>query len=73
MSVQSISPPTSATAAPPIAAGPARTADGDYKSANVQSSQTRDSDGDFKPMASSAAAQSSAIVQASLTSLKTGG
>ena len=74
MSVASVSAaPTAGAAAPPIAAGPARTADGDYKSASVQTSQTRDSDGDFKPMASAAAAQSSAAVQASLTSLKTGG
>ncbi len=73
MSVPSISAPTPAAAAPPIAAGPARTADGDYKAANVQTSQTKDADGDYKPLASSAAAQSSAGVQASLTSLKVGG
>jgi hypothetical protein len=74
MSVASVSAAsTSAAAAPPIARGRARAADGDYKSANVQTSQTRDSDGDFKPMANAAAAQSSAAVQASLTSLKVGG
>jgi hypothetical protein len=74
MSVASISAaPTPAAAAPPIAPGPARTADGDYKAANVRSSQAKDADGDYKPLAKSAAAQSSAGVQASLTSLKTGG
>ena len=72
MSVPSISAPTLAAAAPPAAPAPARAADGDYKAANVQTSQTKDSDGDYKPM-SSPAAQSSAGVQASLTSLKVGG
>jgi len=72
MSVPSISSPTLAAAAPPIAAAPARVADGDYKAANVQTSQTKDSDGDYKPM-SSPAAQSSPGVQASLTTLKVGG
>ena len=74
MSVASISAaPPPAVAAPPVSAAPARTADGDYKSANVQTSQTKDADGDYKPLANAAAAQSSAGVQASLTSLKTGG
>ena len=74
MSVASVSAaPSQAAAAPPVAPGPARTADGDYKSANVQTSQTKDGDGDYKPLASSTAAQSSAGVQASLTSLKVGG
>jgi len=66
VSVASISAAASA-ATPPVAT--TRTADGDYKAANVRSAQTRDSDGDFK----SAAAQSSAGLQASLTSLKIGG
>ena len=56
-----------------MAAGPARTADGDFKSANALTSQTKDFDRDFKPISSSAAAQGSAGVQASLTSLKVGG
>jgi len=74
--------PSPATAAPaPSAAraahapSAARAADGDYKTANVRSSQTRDSDGDFKPLAKavSAAAQSTSGVQSSLSSLKIGG
>ncbi len=74
MSVASVSAPsTPAASPPPVAAGPARAADGDYKAASARTSQTRDSDGDFKPMARAAAAQSSAAVQASLTSLKVGG
>jgi hypothetical protein len=73
MSVLSISTPTPAAPAPPVARPPARAADGDYKAANVRTSQTRDSDGDYKPLTSSPAAQSSAGVQASLNSLKVGG
>lgn len=68
----SISAIPSAPAPAPAAHPPARAPDGDYKAASVQTSQTRDSDGDYRPM-SSAAAQSSAGVQASLTSLKPGG
>jgi len=65
--------PSPATAAPTPSA--ARAADGDYKKANMRSSQTRDSDGDFKPLAkaASAAAQSTSRVQSSLSSLKVGG
>lgn len=73
MSVASISAPASTPAAPPTAAAPARAADGDYKSANVQTSQAKDFDGDYKRLTSSPAAQSSAGVQGSLTSLKVGG
>ena len=73
MSVPFISASALPGTAPPVAPAPARTADGDYKSANVQTSQTKDSDGDYKPLSSSAAAQSSAGVQASLASLKLGG
>jgi hypothetical protein len=47
--------------------------DGDYKTRNVHTAQTKDSDGDYKALASSAAAQSASAVQASLTSLKVGG
>ena len=74
MSVPPVSAaPTPAATTPPVASGPARTSDGDYKAANVRSAQTRDADGDYKPLAKSAAAQSAAGVQASLTSLKVGG
>jgi hypothetical protein len=73
MSVASISAPTTPGAAPPVAAPAARAADGDYKSASVRSSQTKDSDGDYKPLSSSPAAQSSVGVQTSLSSLKLGG
>ena len=62
-----------ATTAPTTTGAPARSADGDYKSANPQGAPTKDSDGDYKPLAGSAAAQSSDAVQASLTSLKVGG
>ena len=72
----SVAPVSSAPVpTPPSIPAPtsARSPDGDYKAANVQSAQARDSDGDFKPLATSAAAQSSTSVQASLTSLKVGG
>jgi hypothetical protein len=71
MSVAAISAtPTIPTAAPSIAG---KTADGDYKTVSPQSTRAADSDGDYKPLASSAAAQSSSQVQSSLTSLKVGG
>jgi hypothetical protein len=74
MSVQSVSAaPAPAAAAPPVAPRPARASDGDYKKASFQTSQAKDSDGDYKSLANAAAAQSSAGVQASLTSLKAGG
>ena len=62
-----------AAAAPPTAGSSQRTADGDFKAANVQSVQTMDSDGDYKPVTASAAGQSSPAVQSALTSLKVGG
>ncbi len=63
---------------PPVNASPAsyaKAADGDYKAKNALSVQTKDGDGDFKPMAaaSPAAAQSSSAVQSALPSLKKGG
>jgi hypothetical protein len=67
------------TGAPAVAAAPqtapARAADGDYLKANAQTSQTKDNDGDYRPIAaaSSPAASSSSGVQAALTLLKTGG
>ena len=70
MSVAAISTaPSPATATPPPSA--VRAADGDYKSANSQTVQAKDSDGDYKPL--SATAQSSSGVQSSLSSLKVGG
>ena len=54
-------------------AATARAADGDYKVRNAHTTQTKDSDGDYRPLASSAAAQSSSAVQAKLTTLKAGG
>jgi hypothetical protein len=56
-------------------AAPARAADGDRLQASAQTSQTKDNDGDYKPIAaaSSPAASSSSGVQAALTLLKTGG
>jgi hypothetical protein len=52
-----------------------RAADGDYLHRSSKTSQVKDSDGDYKPLAasSSAAATSSSGVQAALTLLKTGG
>jgi hypothetical protein len=74
MSVAAISAGSTPTpGAPASPARPARAADGDYKTANLQSSQTKDNNGDYKPLTSPAAAQSSPAVQASLTSLKVGG
>ena len=71
MSIAAIS--SAPTPAPTTTGSPARAADGDYKAASPLSASTKDSDGDYKPLVSSPAAQSSAGVQASLTSLKAGG
>ena len=57
----------------PVTNSATRAADGDYKAPSVQSSSTKDGDGDYKPLSGSAAGQSTAEVQASLTSLKVGG
>jgi hypothetical protein len=74
MSVAAISAGSAPTpAAPALPAGAARAADGDYLKPNFQSSQTKDNNGDYKPLTRPAAAQSSPAVQASLTSLKAGG
>ena len=64
-----------ASVAAPASSSPAtaRAADGDYKTRNVHTAQIKDSDGDYRPLASSVAAQSSSAVQAALTSLKAGG
>jgi len=70
-------PRAAAASAPATAAAPAkvqRAADGDYKVANVQSSQVKDKDGDYKARgAVSAPAQSSGAVQSALSNLKVGG
>jgi hypothetical protein len=50
-----------------------RAIDGDYKTPNVMSSHVKDSDGDYKVVAASPAAQSSSAVQTALSTLKTGG
>ena len=69
--------PAASVAAPasssPATVATARAADGDYKTRNVHTAQIKDSDGDYRPLASSVAAQSSSAVQAALTSLKAGG
>jgi hypothetical protein len=72
MSVSAISSPPP-QAGPAVAGSPARTADGDYRAATLQTSRTRDSDGDYKPLSSPATAQSSPEVQTRLTSLRVGG
>jgi hypothetical protein len=66
---------TAATGANPATTKVQRAADGDYKVPNARTSHVKDKDGDYKPItaASSAAAQSSSAVQASLSSLKVGG
>ena len=46
-------------------AATARAVDGDYKVRNSHTSQAKDADGDYRPLASSTAAQSSSAVQAS--------
>ena len=75
VSAASASVPASIPAPQTAAAANARAADGDYVKANMQTSQTKDSDGDYKPngAASSPAATSSPNVQAALTSLAKGG
>jgi len=75
MSVSAIgSPPAPASIPAPqtAAAANARAADGDYLKANMQTSHAKDSDGDYKPTSSPAAA-SSPNVQAALTTLQKGG
>ncbi len=70
------SPSASASvAAPQAAAANAKAADGEYLAPNMQTSQTKDSDGDYKPnvAASYPAATSSPGVQAALTTLAKGG
>ncbi len=75
MSVSAIGSASASIPAPQTAAPKARAADGDYLKANTQTSQTKDSDGDYKPNASSSspAATSSPNVQAALTTLAKGG
>ena len=52
-----------------------RAADGDYKTRNSHTAQTKDADGDYKSLntSSSAATVSSGGVQAALSALKMGG
>ena len=73
MSVSSIAstPAPVQTNAPVVA----RAADGDYKARSAQTSQTKDSDGDYKPLAAaqSPAAQSSSATQSALSVLAKGG
>ena len=75
MSVAAVSsPPAPAPTSPPTATvATARSGDGDYKTRSAHTSQIKDADGDYKPLTSSAAAQSSPSVQATVTSLKMGG
>ena len=73
MTVSAVSGAPAVASAPPVAA--TRAADGDRTKASAQTAQTRDKDGDYKPVAAanSPAASSSSGVQAALTLLKTGG
>ena len=73
MTVSAVSGAPAVVSAPPAAA--TRAADGDRTQASAQTAQTKDNDGDYKPIAaaSSPAAASSSGVQAALTLLKTGG
>jgi hypothetical protein len=73
MTVSAVSSAPAVVSAPPAAA--TRAADGDRTQASAQTAQTKDNDGDFKPIAAatSAAASSSSGVQAALTLLKAGG
>ena len=70
---------TAVSGAPAVVSAPqaavTRAADGDRMQASAQTSQTKDNDGDCKPIAAanSPAASSSSGVQAALTLLKTGG
>jgi hypothetical protein len=73
MSVSAVPAAPSYAPSVPSPASAARAADGDYKVRNAHSAQIKDSDGDYRPLTSSAAAQSSSAVQVSLTSLKAGG
>ncbi len=59
----------------PTAATNVRNLDGDYKTANSKTVNTKDSDGDFKPVttASSPASVSSSSTLSALSGLKMGG
>ena len=73
MTVSAISGAPAVVSAPQAAA--TRAADGDRTQAGAQTAQTKDNDGDYKPIAaaSSPAASSASSVQTALTLLKTGG
>ena len=68
-------PPSAPAAVTTKTAIVARAADGDYKVRSAQTSQVKDSDGDFKALAAAKApsTQSSSGVQSALASLKKGG
>ena len=74
MSISALS--SAAPAATPPAPATARAADGDYLAKSAKTSQTKDSDGDFKAATAaptSAAAKTSSTAQAALIGLKQGG
>ncbi len=59
---------------PPATAAPiTRATNGDYKKPGPQTSQVKDSDGDYKPASVSPAGSSSSAVLSALTSLRSGG
>lgn len=73
MSVSAISsaPPIASPTA--VAASSAPVLGGDKAKPSALTSQTKDSDGDYKPTSSSPAAMSSSAVLSALTSLQNGG
>ena len=72
MTVSAVSGAPAVVSTPQVAA---TRADGDRTQASAQTAQTKDNDGDYKPIAAagSPAAASSSGVHAALTLLKTGG
>ena len=69
VSVSNAKPNVASESAPATA----RAADGDYKVRSALTSQVKDADGDYRPVAASAAARSSSAVQSTLSDLKRGG
>ena len=74
MSVSSIGSTPAVQQQSPVSST-SRAADGDYTAKTAGTSQTKDSDGDYKPVSatSSAATTSTSGVQAALSSLQKGG
>jgi hypothetical protein len=73
MSVSGIGSAALPVAPTAVASTSVRNVTGDYTKPTPLTSQVKDSDGDYKPIATSPAASSSSAVQSALASLQSGG